>query len=186
MFDSSQPHGLYPPRFLLCPWNSPGKNTGVGGQFLLQRIFLTQGLNLGLLYCRQTLYHLNHQGSPTTQFGGFKYIHLVVQPSSSPISITFSVIYFPLWFIKSSCSLSRVRLFATLWTVAHQTPPSMAFSRQGYWNGLPFPPPGDLPNLWLKCASSSLAGGFFTTGPPGKPRWIYRYMSKTDRRQIFT
>ena len=42
-------------------------------------------------------------------------------------------------------SLSRVRLFATTWTVAYQAPPSMGFSRQQYWNGLPFPSPGDLP-----------------------------------------
>ena len=51
---------------LLCPWDSPGKNTGVGGHALLQGIFLTQGSNLGLLHCRQTLYHLNHQGCPFT------------------------------------------------------------------------------------------------------------------------
>ena len=42
--------------------------------------------------------------------------------------------------------LSHVRLFATPWTVAHQAPQSMEFSRQEYWNGLPFPSPGDLPN----------------------------------------
>ena len=41
---------------------------------------------------------------------------------------------------------SRVRLFATLWTVARQAPPSTGFSRQEYWSGLPFPPPGDLPD----------------------------------------
>ena len=41
---------------LLCPWDSPGKSSGVGCHFLLQRIFLTQGLNPGLLHCRQTLY----------------------------------------------------------------------------------------------------------------------------------
>ena len=51
--NSLQPHGLQPAR-LLCPWNSPGKNTGVGCQSLLQGIFLTQGLNPGLLHCRQT------------------------------------------------------------------------------------------------------------------------------------
>ena len=50
---------------LLCPWDSPGKNTGVGCHFLLQAIFLNQGSNLGLLHCRQILYHLSHQGSPT-------------------------------------------------------------------------------------------------------------------------
>ena len=49
---------------LLHPWDSPGRNTGVGCHFLLQGIFPTQGLNLGLLHCRQMLYHLSHQGSP--------------------------------------------------------------------------------------------------------------------------
>ena len=48
-----------------CPWNTPGKNTGMGSHSLLQRIFLTHGSNLGLLQnCRQILYHLSHQGSP--------------------------------------------------------------------------------------------------------------------------
>ena len=57
------PHGLQPAR-LLCPWDSPGKHTGVHSHSLLQGIFLTQGLNLGLLHCRQILYHLSHRGSP--------------------------------------------------------------------------------------------------------------------------
>ena len=48
---------------LLCPWDFPGKNTGVGCHLLLQETFPTQGLNLGLPHCRQTLYHLSHQGS---------------------------------------------------------------------------------------------------------------------------
>ena len=61
MSDSLQPHGLQPTR-LLCSWNSPGKNTGVDSHSLLQRIFLTQGLNPGLLHCRWILYHLSHQG----------------------------------------------------------------------------------------------------------------------------
>ena len=54
----------YSPARLLCPWNSPGKNTEVGSHSLLQRILLTQGSNLGLLHCRRTLYHLSRQGSP--------------------------------------------------------------------------------------------------------------------------
>ena len=57
------PHGRQPAR-LLCPWDSSGKNTGVGCHFLLQGILLTQGLKLGLPCCRQILYHLSHQGSP--------------------------------------------------------------------------------------------------------------------------
>ena len=49
---------------VVCPWDSPGKNTEVGSHFLLQGIFPTQGLNPSLLLCRQILYHLRHQGSP--------------------------------------------------------------------------------------------------------------------------
>ena len=52
------------PTRLFCPWESPGKNTGVGCHSLLQGIFLTQGLNPGLLRCRQIIYHLRHQESP--------------------------------------------------------------------------------------------------------------------------
>ena len=60
--DSLQPHRLQPAR-LLYPWNSPGKNTTVGSHSPLQGFFLTQGSNLGLLHCRQILYHLSHQGN---------------------------------------------------------------------------------------------------------------------------
>ena len=63
MSDSLRSHGLLSPR-LLCPRDFPGKSTGVGCHFLLQRIFLIQGLNPGLLLCRQMLYPLSHQGSP--------------------------------------------------------------------------------------------------------------------------
>ena len=53
-------------------------------------------------------------------------------------------------------SLSRVRLFATPWTVAYQAPPTMGFSRQEYWSGLPFPSPGDLPNSGIEPGSPAL------------------------------
>ena len=56
-------HRLQPTR-LLCPWNSPGKNTGMGNHSLLQGIFLTQGSNPDLPRCMQILYCLSHQGSP--------------------------------------------------------------------------------------------------------------------------
>ena len=65
-------------------------------------------------------------------------------------------------------SLSRVRFFETLWTVAHQAPLSMGFSRQEYWSELPFPSPGDLPHPGIEPkspASPALAVGFFTTVP---------------------
>ena len=62
----------------------------------------------------------------------------------------------------------------SLWTVAHQAPLSMGFSRQEYWSGLTCPPPGDLPEpgTELVCSSCS-AGGFFTTEPSGRPSLIY-------------
>ena len=53
-------------------------------------------------------------------------------------------------------SLSRVRLFATRWTVAYQAPPSMGFSRQECWSGLPFPSPGDLPDPGIEPGSPTL------------------------------
>ena len=62
--------------------------------------------------------------------------------------------------------------FATLWTVVHQVLLSMGFPRQEYWNGLPYPPPGDLPNPGIKPelpVSPALSGRFFTAEPPGKP-----------------
>ena len=67
-----RPHGLQPAR-LLCPWDSPGKNTGVGCCFLLQEIFLTQALNPGLLHCRQILYQLSYKESPLQNTSHFKY-----------------------------------------------------------------------------------------------------------------
>ena len=61
-----------------------------------------------------------------------------------------------------------VRDFAISWTVAHQAPLSMGFSRQEYWSGLPFPIPGDLPYPGIELVSPALAEVFFTTLPPGK------------------
>ena len=69
-----------------------------------------------------------------------------------------------LWYMLSH--VSCVRLFVTLWTVAHQAPLSMGFSRQEYWSVLPCPPSEDLPNPGIKSVSlmsPALPGGFFTT-----------------------
>ena len=61
-------------------------------------------------------------------------------------------------------SLSHVRLFATPWTVALQFPPSMEFSRQEYWSGLPFPSPGDLPDPGIKTGCPALQADSLTAG----------------------
>ena len=60
VFDSLRPHRLWP-AWLLCLWDSPGKNAGVDCHSLLQRNFPTQGSNAGLLHCRQVLYHLSYR-----------------------------------------------------------------------------------------------------------------------------
>ena len=110
MSDSVRPHRRQPTR-LPHPWDSPGKNTGVGCHFLLQ--------------CMKVKVKL----------------------------------------------LSHVRPLATLWIAAYQDPLSMGFSRQEYWSGLPFPPPGYLPDPGIKSAypaPPALASKFFTTEPPGR------------------
>ena len=70
------------------------------------------------------------------------------------------------------CAYSVMSNSVTPWAVAHQAPLSIEFSNQGYWDGLTFPHPGDLPNPGIKPAASTspaLAGGCFTTEPSGKP-----------------
>ena len=74
--------------------------------------------------------------------------------------------------------LSRVRLFATPWTVAYQALPSMGFSRQECWSGLLFPSPGDLPNPGIEPGSPTLQADALPSEPPGKPNYT---MEVTNR-----
>ena len=85
---------------------------------------------------------------------------------------------------------SCVLLFVIPWTVAHQAPLSMGFSRQEYWSGLPCPPPGDLPDPGIELMSVMspvLAGGFFTTSATWEAHTLYTsyyftaYSQKTFR-----
>ena len=73
--------------------------------------------------------------------------------SLSPLVMMFLVLRHLIIIMKS---LSCVRLFVTPWTVAHEAPPSMEFSRQEYWSGLPFPSPGDLANPGIEPGSPTL------------------------------
>ena len=66
-------------------------------------------------------------------------------------------------------SLGHVQLFVTPWTVVHQAPPSMGFSRQEYWSGLPFTSPGDLLDPGIKPRSPALQADVLTSEPPEKP-----------------
>ena len=80
--------------------------------------------------------------------------------------------------------LSRVQLFETPWTIAHQAPVPMEFSRQKYWSGLPFPTSEDLPDPGIEPASPALADGFFTTLPPGKPNFSSTNLNLLWRSRI--
>src|SRR5574340_381233 len=110
MSDSVRPHRRQPTR-LPRPWDSPGKNTGVGCHFLLQ--------------CMKG-------------------------KSESEVTQSCPTLCYPT-------------------TVAHQAPLFIGFSRQEYWSGLPFPPPGDLADPVIEPSSAALAGRFFTTEPPSLP-----------------
>ena len=110
--NSLQPYGLSQPIRPLCPWNSPGQNTGVGSLSLLQGVFSTQGLKPGLLHCRRILYQLSHNKF-TSGFCPF-----LLPPRCC------------LCLVTKSCPT-----LATPWTVGPQAPLSIRFSRQGTGGG---------------------------------------------------
>ena len=86
-------------------------------------------------------------------------------------------VYYELGMKVKVKSLSCVRLFATPWTVAHQSPPSMGFSRQEYWIGLPFPSPEDLPNPGIEPGSLALQADALPSELPGMSSST-RYITK--------
>ena len=110
----------------LSPWNFPDQNTGVGSLSLLQRIFPTQGLNSDLPYCSRIFLPAEPQGKPKNARVG---------QSESEVAQSCQTLCDPL---------------------DHQAPPSMGFSRQEYWSGLPFPSPGDLPDPGIEPRSPTL------------------------------
>ena len=104
------------PLRLLCPWDSPGKNTGVGCHFLLQGIFLTQGSNPGLPHCRQTLYPLSRQGSPRA---------VVVLTTSSNISHIGYAFYQELQSDKCKAKILSKCLWKTILCHSEERPTSL-------------------------------------------------------------
>ena len=114
-----------PPARLLCPWDFPGKNTGVGCHTFLQGIFLTQGSNPQLLHWQAGSLPLAPPGKSNQQTS----LH---STKSAEVSLVI-----PQMLSRFSC----VRLCATTYTAAHQAPLSLGFSRQEPWSGLPFPSP---------------------------------------------
>ena len=73
--------------------------------------------------------------------------------------------------VNIKLSPSHVQLFAIMWTVAYQAPPSMGFSRQEYWSGLPFPSPRDLSDPGVEPGFLALEADALTSEPPGKPQY---------------
>ena len=179
MSDSVRPHRWQPTR-LPHPWDSPGKNTGVGCHFLLQRMKVRSesevsqscptlcdpmdcslpGSSVHGIFQARVLEWVAIAFSPvyTAAAAAAKLLQscpTMCDPidgslpgSSVPgilqarilewVVISFSNAW--KWKVKVK-SLSHVRLFETPWSVAYQAPPSMGFSRQGYWSGLPLPSP---------------------------------------------
>ena len=114
-----------------------------------------------------------------TDYPMAKFIHtafLCITYHFSCLASLFSHFHCPGFVCVCAQSLGRVQHFVTPWTVAHQVPLFMEFSRQECWNGLPFPPPGDLPDPGIEAVSPptspALAGRFFTTEPPGKNSYL--------------
>ena len=144
MSDSVLPHRQQPTR-LPHPWDSPGKNTGLGCHFLLQCMKVKSESEVA--QSCPTLSYPMDCSLPASSVHGFsrkEYWSGVPLPSPSLV-------------IKAKVkSLSCVQLFATPWTVAYQAPPSMGFSRQEYWSGLPFSSPWDLPDPGIKPGSSPI------------------------------
>ena len=143
---SWRPHRQEPTR-LVCPWDSPGKNAGVGCQALLRGSLRTQGLSLHLsrpLRWQTGPLPLVPPGRPKMPPGATECLE------------------------GKGVTLRRVRLFVTPWTVARQAPLSMEFSRQEHWSGLPFPSPGDLSDPAIGPRSPTLQAGSLPSDPPGK------------------
>ena len=127
MSDSVRPHRWQPSR--LRPWDSPGKNTGVGCHFLLQCMKVNSESEVTQL-C-PTLHDPMNCSLP-----GSSVLGILQARTLEWVAISFS----NAWKRK----LSRVWLFTTPWTAAYQAPLSMGVSRQEYWNGLPLPSPAKL------------------------------------------
>ena len=142
-----RPHGLQPTR-LLCPWNSPYKNTGVGCHFLLQRIFLTWEWNLGLPHCRQILLQSEPPGKP----------FLLLQSTGIRARGLLAVVAHGLnsW---------------SLWAPEHGLSSCGAQAQLpcGMWD---FPGPG------IKPVSLASQGGFLTIESPGKPKCSFVWSQK--------
>ena len=166
MSDSVRPHRWKPTR-LPYPWDSPGKNTGVGCHFHLQCMKVKSEGEVNQS-CPTLSDPMDYNLPASSIHGIFQERVLERGAIAFYDNICIYNYIFAVVFVQP---LSHVSLFLTPWTVTHQVPLSMGFPRQEYWSGLPFPSPEDLPNPGVEPtypASPALADRFFTTEPPGK------------------
>ena len=178
------PHGLEPAT-LLCPRDFPGKNTGVGCRFPLQRIFLTQGMNLYLLLGRWILYHWATQEAQGIQLSSdfqwvwslfYRYATLSIVMNG--LFTTDHMDYSNLDHIYLYMRVKSPQSCLTLCDPMGHRPARLLcpwdFSRWEYWSGLPCPPPGDLPNQprnWthISCISCTGKQVLYHWCHPGSP-----------------
>ena len=154
MSDSVRPHRGQP-TMLLHPWDSPGKNTGVGCHFLLQ--CMNVKIESEVAHSSLTLSDPMNYSPPGSSTHG-----ILQARTLECVAISFSNAWKWKGKVKSPC---RARLFVTPWTAAYQAPPSMGFSRQEYWSGVPLPSPNTVfkllttlqwKNLWVQGNSLKL------------------------------
>ena len=151
MSDSVRPHRRQPTR-LPRPWDSPGKNTGVGCHFVLQCVKVKSESEVT-------------QSCPTLSDP------MDCSLPGSSVHGIFQANYKHVFLFCGGCCLVA-KLCRTLCDPMDCSPPgssmSMGFPRQEYWSGLPLPSPGDLPDWGIEPASPALAGRLFCTATPGK------------------
>ena len=177
MSDSVWPQRRQPTR-LPHPWDSPGKNTGVGCHFLLQcmKVKVHMMLNNAKVYvcvctymCIWWIFQNYLEWSKIILLYTLIRTELLITYPYFKLSKLTELIHF------SECSaqlLRHVQLFFNPLDCSPSGTSVHGILQQGYWNGLTFSPPGDLPNPGIKPVSSvppALAGEFFTTAPPEKP-----------------
>ena len=155
MSNSVRPHRQQPTR-LLSLWDSPGKNTGVGCHFLLQCMKVKSESEVSQSCLTPS--------DPTDCSPPGSSVHGIFQARVLEWGArAFSDTYCS--HVLKCLSLSCVQLFVTPSTVASQAPLSMEFSRQEYWNGLPFPSPGD---LLTQGSNPALQTDSLLSEPPGE------------------
>ena len=140
----------------------------MGCHILLQGIFPAQGIEpASCVFCIADGFFTTVSPGKPQRLSNSKQFLNAFTFGKSPFKKRLPSIFVP-FLIRCvhACKLShfcRVQLRVIPWTVAHQAPLSVGFSRQEYWNGLPCPPPGNLPDPGIEPESPFLAGEFFTT-----------------------